>query len=281
MISVMCMLALTLVACNNKVINRSVYSIDFTKPVSENKSQSTTFSTSAHLCPKVPIEELKPHLYSQKGEDETLLKWFNELCGGTYIEMGALDGLKFSNTYVFNRMFDWRGVLIELSPVSYKQLVKNRPNEIATVNAAVCSNQKTIHWYQASAAATSGIWEFTAASYRERWWANARLEDTTPIECVPLQDILTRHAPNHAFFDIFSLDVEGAEFEVLQSLDFDKVGFGMIVVESDKFNPNKNLAVSTLLETSGYRMVQRLKNNDIMVNKEFGRIYKDLATESM
>ena len=32
------------------------------------------------------------------------------------------------------------------------------------------------------------------------------------------------------YFDFFSLDIEGSEFEALQSLDFSKVGFGIILV---------------------------------------------------
>ena len=235
------------------------------------------FSTSARSCPVVPMEKLAPELHSQQQEDKTLLQWFNGLCNGTYIEMGALDGLRYSNTYMFNQVFHWRGVLIELSPPNYNKLVKNRPNEIATVHAAVCANKGTVHWYKSGATTTSGIWEFTAESYRKQWWKNATFNDTIPIECSPLRDILEKHAPTHSFFDVFTLDVEGAELEVLQSLDFEKVGFGMIVVENDGHDARKDKAVRTLLEANGYRYLQRLGNNDIMVNKEFDSIYMNLV----
>ena len=36
------------------------------------------------------------------------------------MEMGALDGLKFSNTYAYEMLLGWRGVHIEASPQSYK-----------------------------------------------------------------------------------------------------------------------------------------------------------------
>jgi len=237
-----------------------------------------SFSTLAHLCPAVSMEKLVPDFHSQQKEDATLLQWFNGLCNGTYIEMGALDGFRFSNTFVFNKVFHWHGVLVELSPTNYKNLVKNRPDEIATVHAAVCGKKRTVHWYQSSGNALSGVWEFASDSYRKTWWKDATFEDTVPIECSPLQDILDKHAPHTSFFDIFSLDVEGAEFEVLQSIDFRKVGFGMIVVENDTNNPRKNLAVRGFLQENGYFMLQPLGNNDIMVNKDFGSIYKDLIS---
>lgn len=37
--------------------------------------------------------------------------------------------------------------------------------------------------------------------------------------------------------------------------------------------PHENMAVMTLLESNGYRMVERLGNNNLMVNSEFGKIY--------
>lgn len=235
-------------------------------------------STSAHTCPFISITGLEPYMFSKQKEDETLLQWFNGLCNGTYIEMGALDGIRSSNTHVFNKAFGWKGVLIELSPKNYRNLVKNRPNEIATVNAAVCASQQTVHWYQSPSNALSGVWEFTTESYRTKWWKNATFEDdAVAIECVPLNDILKQHAPSHSFFDIFSLDVEGAEFQVLKRLDFNSVSFGMIVVENDDTNHRKNMAVNTLLSFNGYNLVDRLGNNDIFVNNQFGNIYGDLV----
>ena len=76
--------------------------------------------------------------------------------------------------------------------------------------------------------------------------------DTTPISCCPLQDILDEHAPSHSFFDIFSLDVEGSELEVLLSLDFTKVSFGIIIVESSGHDERKDLAVEALVRSNGY-----------------------------
>jgi FkbM family methyltransferase len=236
-------------------------------------------STSARPCPSIPIEDLKPYLFSKQKEDETLLQWFNGLCNGTYIEMGALDGLRSSNTHVFNKVFGWKGVLVELSPKNYQNLVKNRPNEIATVNAAVCASGQTVHWYQSPSNALSGVWEFTNESYRRRWWKNATLkDDAVAIECSPLNDILKQHARQHSFFDIFSLDVEGAEFQVLKSFNFNETSFGIIVVENDDTNQRKNMAVKSLLRFNGYNLVQRLGNNDIFANNQFGYIYEDLAS---
>ena len=83
------------------------------------------FKSNAHRCPAGDIENLdsKKLLQSQSEEDEYLLDWFNGLCGGSYIEMGALDGKQYSNSYVFNKAFRWKGVLIEANPKSFASLL--------------------------------------------------------------------------------------------------------------------------------------------------------------
>mmetsp|Transcript_2673 Transcript_2673/g.4547 ORF Transcript_2673/g.4547 Transcript_2673/m.4547 type:complete len:187 (+) Transcript_2673:1-561(+) len=62
----------------------------------------------------------KGQLKSQDHEDETLLdNFFGGLCSGTYLEMGGLDGVSFSNTHVFNKVLGWNGVLVELGPKNF------------------------------------------------------------------------------------------------------------------------------------------------------------------
>ena len=54
---------------------------------------------------------------SQNGEDAALhTQFFDDNEPATFVEMGALDGLKYSNTLAFERALNWRGVLIEANP---------------------------------------------------------------------------------------------------------------------------------------------------------------------
>ena len=75
----------------------------------------TRFQSLAFECKK-GISDDSEHKKSQSGEDTMLLKWFSNLCGGTYVELGALDGVRFSNSYLFHFTRDWKGVLIEIMP---------------------------------------------------------------------------------------------------------------------------------------------------------------------
>jgi FkbM family methyltransferase len=222
-------------------------------------------------------------LKSQNKEDEILLRWFNGLCNGTYIEMGALDGVKFSNSFAFNKGFGWEGLLIELIPSHYQQLVQNRPNEIATVQAGVCDKRQMIHYvHRPERPATGGIYEFASVDHRERWWGNITLSSpqVKEIQCIPLKDIVAEHGKGVNFFDFFSLDVEGSEFEVLRSIDYASIGFGIILLEANFRNLlRKNYAARTFLESNGYIFLMEEGNSYWFINKNFWSIYKHLLKE--
>lgn len=250
---------------------------DHPYPTAEEKVH--TFKTSAYVCPQKTIEQLKSQklLKSQSAEDEALLGWFNGLCGGTYIEMGGLDGVRYSNSYVFNKAFDWKGLMVEIGPSNFKKLLNNRPNELALVNAGVCEKKRTLHYVEREA--VGGIWEFFAPGFKAKWWPDlddVKILNETTIECSPLQEIIDEHIGNLVYFDFLSLDIEGGELEAIQSIDFQRVGFGIILVESDEWDQLKNMALRTFLESQGYLFIMDRRRSYWFVNKNLWSIYKGI-----
>lgn len=231
------------------------------------------FATTAEICPN-PVEIDPKHFKSQRGEDKKIMKWLGSLCGGTYIEMGALDGVKYSNSYVFNKALGWRGVLVELLPRMYKRLVENRKNEIATIHAGVCDESQTLHYFDGKGP-VGGIYEFTDKDYRRKFWKGAGLSHSKmqEIECETLDSLLWKNAPDVNYFDFFSLDVEGAELSVLRSLDWGRVGFGMLVVEADGRDRKKDVEVKKLIESHGYQYMRKYGRNYYFLNSNFEEIY--------
>jgi hypothetical protein len=65
--------------------------------------------------------------------------------GGFYVELGALDGSQYSNSWVLDKVLGWRGLLIEPGPVNFEKVRQNRPNAIA-INTAVCSEIQDVHF---------------------------------------------------------------------------------------------------------------------------------------
>ena len=89
-----------------------------------------------------------PGYYSQFREDEALHRWiFNNTQEnrnpGIFVEIGALDGLSGSNTLFFERMYDWRGVLIEAQPDNAKKLMSSNRIKAVKLPIGICSLPQT------------------------------------------------------------------------------------------------------------------------------------------
>ena len=240
-------------------------------------------STKAYRCAAKTVEQVKDNLQSQQGEDLELLSHFNGLCGGSYIEMGALDGKTFSNSWLFHREFYWKGVLIELDADNYQKLERNRHKELFTTRAAVCAANQTVH-YVSGHEAVNGVWEHASAAFRQRWWPDIESpQDLETLTCIPLQQLLDNHLQHvvqqqqsHGlfFFDFFSLDVEGSEWAVLQTVDWDKTSFGIIVVEAPDNKGVERNAIVSYLQRQGYKYLGEKNNSLWFLNGNFHEIYK-------
>ena len=68
------------------------------------------------------------NFYSQLKQDKYLYdNFFNsKKNNGFFLEIGADDGIRFSNSYFFEKHLNWDGICIEASPTRYKELVNNR-----------------------------------------------------------------------------------------------------------------------------------------------------------
>ncbi len=189
------------------------------------------------------------------GEDRCLIEqFFPGVCQGKYLDVGALDGKRWSTTYAFYKAFGWRGVNIEVDPDNYNELHHNRIDDIANVHAAVCSDShKSVHYAPAKGdSAAGGIWEYSSAAHREQHWQDVTIYQTIPVQCTPLQSILDQTVgTKKIFFDFAVLDLEGAEFSALLGIDYNRMSFGVIIVErNDDANINKK--ITELLNAHGY-----------------------------
>lgn len=183
----------------------------------------------------------------QWGEDEYAWnEFFSGFRGGTFIEMGAIDGVTFSNTLAFERGAEWKGILIEGSPESFEKLVANRPNQVL-VNAPVCEEWRSVDYVVSGGGPVRGVgdeWKDEKA-FIQQFHANGM--QVEKLVCVPLQAILDSVGLTHVNF--FSLDVEGSEAAVLKSLDWARVSFDVIVIETDKL---RGFDVDTFMRERGY-----------------------------
>ena len=194
--------------------------------------------------------------------------FFYKKKNGVFLEMGALNGLKYSNTWWLEKEAGWRGVLIEPAGPSYNDLKRNRPQALM-FNAAICSEFTTVHYTENSrSAAIEGVWEFMSDSYRKRWHPEVTDPSGLPeVSCVPLNYLLHRYGIDE--IDFWSLDVEGGELEVLKEFNFNKVRVNTMVVEMDRYSSEKNTQILALLAQYDLYPVHTDSKNKFFVRRGF------------
>ena len=143
---------------------------------------------------------------------------------GTFVELGALDGLTFSNTLVLERCYGWRGLLIEANPANYEKL-RRSGRKAHHAHAAVCKAGRH------------------------------NVSRTVDVPCRTLRSLLSAARLPRA--DFLSLDVEGAEEIVLRHAE--PWQFRVVLVEWDGEDAQKEARVHALLQAAGLVLTYELR----------------------
>jgi len=196
--------------------------------------------------------------YSQLGQDQSVLEFYKNKREGYFIEVGASDGIEFSNTFLLEKEYGWKGICVEPLPGKMDDLKKNRPNSICIDKAVYNKTGLKLNFDIAhNFDLLSGLSDTICHLHKERVDNN---KTTIVVETITLDDMLEQaNAPS--FIDYMSLDVEGVEFEILQACDFSKHTFGLIDVEHNWIEPKRS-QIRDLLLSNGYVYLKENKWDD-------------------
>lgn len=171
--------------------------------------------------------------YSQDKQDYNLENYvFKGYKNGVFVDVGAYDGVSYNNTLFFEKNHNWTGINIEPIPEIYNKLVINRPKCI-NLNIAIdeyngecefCCNDML-----------SGIKSHYDPrhinrinnEYEHHNYSNRVIKTKTKR----LDDIFREN--NIKRINYLSIDVEGAELQVIKSINFDEVFIDVIGFESN------------------------------------------------
>lgn len=203
--------------------------------------------------------------YSQEGEDMILRKLFESQTGGIYVDVGAHHPKRFSNTYYFYKK-GWQGINIDAMPGSMKLFDKFRPRD-TNIEKSISDKKKILTYYAFNEPALNG---FSKELSRERDNKDDsyKITFTKEMETTTLSEILDEHLPFGQQIDFFSIDVEGLDFVVLKSNDFDRYRPKVILIEilGSSLNEIENSEISKYLKQYGYKVYAKAVNTVFFVN---------------
>ena len=189
---------------------------------------------------------------SQVGQALYVLKLLRGLKGGFFIECGAADGEIFSNSLYLERVMKWNGLLIEANPETYPVLLKKN-RKAYTVNACLYHKPGKVRFRLAGVKGLLGgvPSAFQTGHLGYLRYVQQRRETTT--QCFTLHSLLS--AVNTTRVDYFSLDVEGAEINVLKTIPLKKIHITLFGIEYR--------AINSYMKVD---MIQTMKNLDNLRN---------------
>jgi FkbM family methyltransferase len=201
---------------------------------------------------------------SQHGEDIWLWYFFKKKKQGFFVEIGAYDGITFSNTYFFEAI-GWKGIIVEPNPKIFNLCCKRRPNSVC-INAAVTNgleNQTSLSLVDGDNGVDALSFTHPSGRHLDRVAkTKARIVDIT-VPALKLSKILEKV---DELIDFISIDVEGAELDVLQSLDFDRHSPNVFIIEDNSFG--HDTFIEEFLLTKGYKSKCRLGANILFVKND-------------
>ena len=213
--------------------------------------------------------DYKMSFYSQDKQDYFLeLNVFKGYKNGVFVDVGAHDGVTINNTLYFEKNNGWSGINIEPIREVYDRLVFNRP-ECININCAVdeTDGESEFILNRGYTEMISGLTKHYDTRHRQRLeYENAVTNGETSIVTVPtkrLDSIFREREIRHVHY--LSVDVEGAEFSVIKSINFEKTFVDVIGFENNY--PDTGEQIVSYLKDKGYFVIH--KSMDIfMLHKE-------------
>ena len=134
---------------------------------------------------------------------------FNKKKRGFFIELGANNGLRQSNTAFFEKEMDWSGILIVPSLKGYTECKINRPNSIC-LNYACVSNDYKDEYIEGDFQDNNLMGSVNAMRLKRR-------KHMVKVKATTLEKILDEYCQTNIEF--LSLDTEGYELDILKGLN--------------------------------------------------------------
>lgn len=198
---------------------------------------------------------------SQYGEDLKLLSLLNH-GQGFYLEIGACDGLLFSNTYLFERL-GWTGILVEADPNTAARCAVNRPLSVVK-NVALTGPEKSgqsLPFQRIAGSEEHSGFSVQPGTLKLMRAVGRPVEvETLEVTCTTADEMLRSCGVSPKQISFCTIDVEGGELEVLRGFDLGYWRPGLVLVENNNGWPDR--AIQERFRAAGYYWLAATGVND-------------------
>lgn len=206
--------------------------------------------------------------FAQCGEDSILLFLINslKLKDVQYLDIGTNDPRDMNNTYLLY-LNNYRGICIEPDPYFHKMIKKYRPEDVLIPAGVSLEDKETADFYimDDSVLNTFSLAEAqNLVKYHQR-----KIQKNISVPLISINEIFKKYyiKNNHL---IVSLDVEGLDYSILQSIDFSLYRPSIICVETLEYSKDlsgkKDKNIHSLLSNHNYFLYADTHINSIFLD---------------
>lgn len=216
----------------------------------------------SHTLVKKPIKYL-----SQIGQDKYFIECINNgNQNGFFVDVGAHDGISFSNTNVLEKHFNWKGLCIEMDTILFDKLKENRSSKC--VNECVFSQsglEKEIEVPLANPIPEGNDMLIRIKElplYKNGSYFDPQFKVTRNYKKITktlTQIFKENNVPS--VIDYMSIDIVGSDLDAIKGLDFDSYKIQFLTIEWGGTHRYYLDEISALLSSKGYKL-HRINNWD-------------------
>jgi len=203
--------------------------------------------------------------FSQMGEDlilSALLRDRLKIDAPSYLDIGAADPVAVNNSYLFY----WKGshgVLVEPNPTYVERLRAVRPRDVVVAAGVGVTEDAAADYFVIK---DQPMLNTFSPELGEKHRKEGRLERVVKMPLVPINALIAQHFT--AAPDLLSIDVEGLDLAILQTLDFEKHRPPVVCAETKGPGySHEATPVATFLATKGYLVTAGTLYNTIFVDR--------------
>jgi len=223
----------------------------------------------AHILQNIYIKNKfykKKKTYSMHGEDLVVKEYFKNVNNGFYIDIGCYHPLQHNNTMLLYKK-GWTGINVDVSDFSIKLFNFCRPKDL-NLNIAVSSKNEDVNlYYQKNLSQLS-----TLVKSQSKIVFQGKIKERK-ILSKTLTNLLDTSIYKNKKIDFLDLDIEGADFDVLKSLDFSRYQPRLISVEI--LSKNMNMEKKNFIEINS-KAIEKSEIYIFLVKKNYKKIWSGI-----
>lgn len=181
---------------------------------------------------------------SQWSQDIFVMFMTNLKQKGKFIEIGSSDGFTHSNTISLNEKLNWSGILIEPNRDLFKLLKIIRFSD-KLLNVAISPTGKEKNLTLKKFGPLSFLEGFNGDDFL--FSTREKSNEKQKVKAINLSNLLLKDK-----FDYLSLDVEGAELMILETLNWSKIFKPSIITVEYNWRKNDKDKIKKILLKEGY-----------------------------